>query len=188
MEAGGAYLDLRRLELAPELTARGRQRARQQPVRQLRRRRRRRRARRRPTGSDDVLRVVQTLMAAQIVTGKSLPRRRRQLLGPGPRLSPAGRKRRQVAPSRRAGSSVTPPPPRPAPARPAFVRFPRAPAGPAGTYCAQRKPRYASTVSAEFASRNDARICTALERYQPPRSTFSLPVLGPDGSVVGLAA
>ena len=37
MEAGGAYLDLRRLELAPELTARGRQRARQQPVRQLRR-------------------------------------------------------------------------------------------------------------------------------------------------------
>jgi flotillin len=70
MEAGGAYLDLRRLEMAPELTRQvanalsngqfvnfgssggnGEHGA-------------------VSTGSDDVLRVVQTLMAAQIVTGR----------------------------------------------------------------------------------------------------------------------
>ena len=68
-EAGGAYLDLKKLELAPELTAQialalqnsqfvnfgssgggGDHSA-------------------LSTGSDDVLRVVQTLMAAQVVSG-----------------------------------------------------------------------------------------------------------------------
>jgi flotillin len=71
MEAGGAYLDLRRLEMAPELTAQvasalsnsqfvnfgGGGCGEQSAV---------------STGSNDVLRVVQTLMAAQIVTGKRL--------------------------------------------------------------------------------------------------------------------
>lgn len=72
MEAGGAYLDLRRLEMAPELTAQvanalsnsqfvnfggGGAAGEHGAV---------------STGSDDVLRVVQTLMAAQIVTGRSL--------------------------------------------------------------------------------------------------------------------
>ena len=72
MEAGGAYLDLRRLEMAPELTAQvanalsnsqfvnfgsGGAGGDHGAV---------------TTGSDDVLRVVQTLMAAQIVTGRSL--------------------------------------------------------------------------------------------------------------------
>jgi flotillin len=73
MEAGGAYLDLRRLEMAPELTAQvasalsnsqfvnfgtsGGAGGDHGAV---------------TTGSDDVLRVVQTLMAAQIVTGKGL--------------------------------------------------------------------------------------------------------------------
>lgn len=75
LEAGGIYLDLRRLELAPELTAQvagalsnsqfvnfgggggGGAGGEHGAV---------------TTGSDDVLRVVQTLMAAQIVTGKSL--------------------------------------------------------------------------------------------------------------------
>jgi len=71
MEAGDAYLDLRRLEMAPALTKRiakalangqfvnfgsggGDSAA--------------------ATGSDDVLRVVQTLMAAQIVTGNGIAR------------------------------------------------------------------------------------------------------------------
>jgi flotillin len=73
LEAGGAYLDLRRLEMAPELTAEvakalsssqfvnfgssGGTGGDRGAV---------------STGSDDVLRVVQTLMAAQIVTGRSL--------------------------------------------------------------------------------------------------------------------
>jgi flotillin len=71
MEAGGAYLDLRRLEIAPELTAEvakalsnsqfvnfgtsGGPGGDRGAV---------------TTGSDDVLRVVQTLMAAQVITGK----------------------------------------------------------------------------------------------------------------------
>jgi flotillin len=70
MEAGGAYLDLRRLEMAPELTAQvagalsnsqfvnfggGGDAGERGAV---------------TTGSSDVLRVVQTLMAAQIVTGR----------------------------------------------------------------------------------------------------------------------
>jgi flotillin len=71
LEAGGAYLDLRRLEMAPELTAQvasalsnsqfvnfgggGGDAGERGAV---------------TTGSSDVLRVVQTLMAAQIVTGK----------------------------------------------------------------------------------------------------------------------
>jgi flotillin len=76
VEAGGAYLDLRKLELAPELTAQvaaalansqfvnfgspgG---AGDEPGAVS-------------TGSRDVLRVVQTLMAAQVVTG-SAPRGR----------------------------------------------------------------------------------------------------------------
>jgi flotillin len=73
MEAGGAYLDLRRLEMAPELTAQvagalsnsqfinfgtgGGSNNDHGAV---------------TTGSDDVLRVVQTLMAAQIVSGRGL--------------------------------------------------------------------------------------------------------------------
>lgn len=70
MEAGGAYLDLRRLEMAPELTAQvasalassqfvnfGSGDGDHGAV---------------TTGSNDVLRVVQTLLAAQIVTGKRL--------------------------------------------------------------------------------------------------------------------
>jgi len=70
MEAGGAYLDLRRLEMAPELTAQvasalassqfvnfGSGDGDHGAV---------------TTGSNDVLRVVQTLLAAQIVTGKGL--------------------------------------------------------------------------------------------------------------------
>ncbi len=71
MEAGGAYLDLRRLEMAPELTAQvasalsnsqfvnfggGGDTNERGAV---------------TTGSSDVLRVVQTLMAAQIVTGRN---------------------------------------------------------------------------------------------------------------------
>lgn len=73
MEAGGAYLDLRRLELAPMLTHEvagalansqfvnfgGGGGDAQGAV---------------ATGSDDVLRVVQTLMAAQVVTGGNLGR------------------------------------------------------------------------------------------------------------------
>jgi flotillin len=75
MEAGGAYLDLRRLEMAPELTRQvadalsnsqfvnfgggggggGGERGAL------------------TTGSDDVLRVVQTLMAAQVITGFNKP-------------------------------------------------------------------------------------------------------------------
>jgi flotillin len=68
MEAGGAYLDLRRLEMAPELTAQvasalsngqfvnfGSGDGEHSAV---------------TTGSNDVLRVVQTLLAAQIVTGQ----------------------------------------------------------------------------------------------------------------------
>jgi flotillin len=74
MEAGGAYLDLRRLEIAPELTAEvAKALANSQFVNfgtsggpggdhgAV------------STGSDDVLRVVQTLMAAQVLTGKSGP-------------------------------------------------------------------------------------------------------------------
>src|SRR5450432_3827211 len=70
MEAGGAYLDLRRPEMAPELTAQvasalassqfvnfGSGDGDHGAV---------------TTGSNDVLRVVQTLLAAQIVTGKGL--------------------------------------------------------------------------------------------------------------------
>ena len=73
MEAGGAYLDLRRLEMAPALTAQvasalsnsqfvnfgssGGTGGDHGAV---------------STGSDDILRVVQTLMAAQIVTGRGL--------------------------------------------------------------------------------------------------------------------
>jgi flotillin len=73
MEAGGAYLDLRRLEMAPELTAQvanalsnsqfvnfggsGGGSGEHGAV---------------TTGSDDVLRVVQTLMAAQIVSGRGI--------------------------------------------------------------------------------------------------------------------
>ena len=68
-EAGGAYLDLKKLELAPELTAQiaealkngqfvnfgsGGSGGGQSAI---------------STGSDDVLRVVQTLMAARVVTG-----------------------------------------------------------------------------------------------------------------------
>ena len=76
MEAGGFYLDLRRLEMAPELTAQvAKALANSQFVNfgggggggggggdhgAV------------TTGSDDVLRVVQTLMAAQIVTGRGL--------------------------------------------------------------------------------------------------------------------
>jgi flotillin len=69
IEAGGPYLDLRRLELAPELTAQvaaalsnsqfvnfGGGDGDHSAV---------------STGSNDILRVVQTLMAAQIVTGQS---------------------------------------------------------------------------------------------------------------------
>jgi flotillin len=68
MEAGGAYLDLRRLEMAPELTAQvasalsngqfvnfGSGDGEHSAV---------------TTGSNDVLRVVQTLLAARIVTGQ----------------------------------------------------------------------------------------------------------------------
>ena len=69
MEAGGAYLDLRRLEMAPELTAAGGSGPLQRPVRELRRRRSGDHSAV-TTGSNDVLRVVQTLMAAQIITGK----------------------------------------------------------------------------------------------------------------------
>jgi len=71
LEAGGPYLDLRRLELAPELTARvaealsgsqfvnfGGGDGDHSAV---------------STGSNDILRVVQTLMAAQVVTGRSPP-------------------------------------------------------------------------------------------------------------------
>jgi flotillin len=74
MEAGGAYLDLRRLEIAPELTAEvAKALASSQFVNfgtsggpggdhgAI------------TTGSDDVLRVVQTLMAAQVLTGKGGP-------------------------------------------------------------------------------------------------------------------
>lgn len=76
MEAGGVYLDLRRLELAPELTRQvaaalsnsqfvnfgtsGGPGGDHGAV---------------TTGSDDVLRVVQTLMAAQVVTGGGLAAR-----------------------------------------------------------------------------------------------------------------
>jgi flotillin len=74
MEAGGFYLDLRRLEMAPELTAQvAKALSNSQFVNfggggaggggdhgAV------------TTGSDDVLRVVQTLMAAQIVTGRGL--------------------------------------------------------------------------------------------------------------------
>jgi len=68
MEAGGAYLDLRRLELAPELTRRvSKALARSQFVNfggggagggdgAV------------ATGSDDIMRVVQTLMAAKVIT------------------------------------------------------------------------------------------------------------------------
>ena len=69
-EAGGAYLDLKRLELAPELTAQvalalqnsqfvnfGTSGGGSGDHSAL------------STGSDDVLRVVQTLMAAQVVSG-----------------------------------------------------------------------------------------------------------------------
>src|SRR5207344_981140 len=72
-EAGGAYLDLKKLELAPELTAQvaaalsnsqfinfgttGGSGGDHSAV---------------STGSDDVLRVVQTLMAAQVLTGGRL--------------------------------------------------------------------------------------------------------------------
>ena len=73
MEAGGAYLDLRRLELAPELTRAGRRGAVERPVRQLRHERRSGGDHGAvTTGSDDVLRVVQTLMAAQVITGGAL--------------------------------------------------------------------------------------------------------------------
>jgi flotillin len=74
MEAGGAYLDLRRLEIAPELTAEvAKALASSQFVNfgtsggpggdhgAV------------STGSNDVLRVVQTLMAAQVLTGKGGP-------------------------------------------------------------------------------------------------------------------
>jgi hypothetical protein len=73
MEAGGIYLDLRRLELAPDLTREvaaalansqfvnfgtmGGPGGDHGAV---------------TTGSDDVLRVVQTLMAAQVVTGGAI--------------------------------------------------------------------------------------------------------------------
>lgn len=73
MEQGGAYLDLRRLEMAPELTAEvaralsngqfvnfgtsGGAGGDHSAI---------------STGSDDVLRVVQTLMAAQVITGREL--------------------------------------------------------------------------------------------------------------------
>lgn len=74
MEAGGFYLDLRRLEMAPELTAQvAKALSNSQFVNfggggsggsgdhgAV------------ATGSDDVIRVVQTLMAAQIVTGRGL--------------------------------------------------------------------------------------------------------------------
>jgi flotillin len=79
VEAGGAYLDLRRLELAPELTAQvaaalansqfvnfgaggggsGPEGQRGAIA----------------TGSDDILRVVQTLMAAKVITGAPPPRK-----------------------------------------------------------------------------------------------------------------
>ena len=74
LESGGAYLDLRRLEMAPALTREiasalassqfvnfgtsGGAAGEHGAV---------------STGSDDVLRVVQTLMAAQVITGGKLP-------------------------------------------------------------------------------------------------------------------
>ena len=85
-EAGGAYLDLKKLELAPELTAQvaaalsnsqfinfgttGGASGDHGAV---------------STGSDDVLRVVQTLMAAQVLTGGRLgspPKDERQATPP----------------------------------------------------------------------------------------------------------
>jgi flotillin len=101
MEAGAFYLDLRRLEMAPELTAQvakalsnsqfvnfggggggggGGGAGDHGAV---------------TTGSDDVLRVVQTLMAAQIVTGRGL----------GDTNGDAGSRR----PGGNASSSLTPP-------------------------------------------------------------------------------
>ncbi len=103
LEAGGIYLDLRRLELAPELT--------QQVAAAL--------ANSQfinfgttggpsgdhgavSTGSDDVLRVVQTLMAAQVITGGGLS-------APGAALpSPAATTANKPTPA-------TPPPPAPRP-------------------------------------------------------------------------
>jgi flotillin len=83
MEAGGAYLDLRRLEMAPELTAQvasalsnsqfvnfgGGDTGERGAV---------------TTGSGDVLRVVQTLMAAQIVSGRSFRDGDGSAAGPDP--------------------------------------------------------------------------------------------------------
>jgi flotillin len=87
IEAGGAYLDLRRLEMAPELTAQvasalsnsqfvnfaGGGGGDHGAV---------------TTGSEDVLRVVQTLMAAQIVTGRGIGEETR-LPGRSPLAPPA---------------------------------------------------------------------------------------------------
>ena len=99
LESGGAYLDLRRLEMAPELTREiasalassqfvnfgtsGGAAGEHGAV---------------STGSDDVLRVVQTLMAAQVITGGKLPMTRTE----GPPIQT------------RAGN---PPPPAPKPAK-----------------------------------------------------------------------
>ena len=91
VQAGGAYLDLRRLELAPELTREvAAALANSQFVNfsggsggdghgAV------------ATGSDDVLRVVQTLMAAKVITGDSFgqPLRRRQANRPPAASRPA---------------------------------------------------------------------------------------------------
>jgi flotillin len=98
IESGGAYLDLRRLELAPELTreiagalansqfvnfgagsgggsgggdSRGAV----------------------ATGSDDILRVVQTLMAAQVITGQAFGAGSPPAAGSSPPLAPQVRRR-----------------------------------------------------------------------------------------------
>jgi flotillin len=70
MEAGGAYLDLRRLELAPELTAQVAGALSSSQFVNFGGGDGDHGAGAVTTGSNDVLRVVQTLMAAQIVTGK----------------------------------------------------------------------------------------------------------------------
>jgi len=88
VEAGGAYLDLRKLEMAPELTKQvaaalsnsqfvnfgtsGGAGGDHGAV---------------STGSDDVLRVVQTLMAAQVITGGPLERPNLAAAKPVPRKS-----------------------------------------------------------------------------------------------------
>jgi flotillin len=90
IQAGGAYLDLRRLELAPDLTREvaaalassqfvnfsgGNAADGHGAV---------------ATGSDDILRVVQTLMAAKVITsdsfGKALPTAQPEAAPPSPSI------------------------------------------------------------------------------------------------------